>query len=92
MSEDVGENEEPIKSSSVVHQDDGAVLAPHRLACNHHLNPTQLLHQKLKWQIFEMYLYIYCGFLIYKKEYAMKSIISPLYLENSVLKQDNNLS
>lgn len=92
MSEDVGENEEPIKSSSVVHQDDGAVLTPHRLTCNHHLNPTQLLHQKLKWQISEMYLYIYCEFLIYKKEYAMKSIISTLYLENSVLKQDNNLS
>lgn len=46
MSEDVGEDEEPIKSSSVVHQDDGAVLAPHRLACNHHLHTTQLLHQK----------------------------------------------
>lgn len=58
MSEDVGENEEPIKSSSVVHQDDGAVLAPHGFACNHHLHPTQLLHQKLKLQIFEMYLYI----------------------------------
>lgn len=71
MSEDVGEDEEPIKSSSVVHQDDGAVLAPHRLACNHHLHTTQLLHQKLKSQIFEMFLNILGIFNLQKKKYVI---------------------
>ena len=48
MSKYVGEDEEPIESCTVVHQDDGAVLTPHRLPSDDHPHPTQLLHQKLK--------------------------------------------